>query len=208
MNHPEDQEDRRLVAYHEAGHAVAAVKCPGGRVDEIDISYNPLVDDEARGYTKHDHEPEDQAFIIYGGPWAHARAWIIGEETRDGDDRTFESKVAEAFRCNHDDWFAYERQMGGDVDAIKAFIDEEVAAFVEGRDRNVEPPPLTAPDPEWHVTLTKAWPEIEELAIKMLDVEKEIVIGDGNRLIWQGPELPNRWRNPDTPSDVDYKSLG
>lgn len=201
-------ETRRLTAYHEAGHAVAAVISPGGRVDEIDISFNEEFDE--RGHTLHHHEPADQAFIIYAGPWAHALAWTIDETYQRPANGLIPSpdKVAEAFRCNHDDWYAYERQMRGDVDVIKAFIDEEVGAFAEERKCRLKPPPLTEPDPKWDGKLGKAWPEIEELARAMLAGTEVIELSNGDRLDWQGRELPNRWRNPDAPREVEYKSPG
>jgi len=124
MDDDEDQEkNQRLTAYHEAGHAVAVANCPQGRVDEIDVGYNELVG-EWLGQTLHDHRDEDQAFIIYAGPWAHARAeWP--EETIDV------AHVEIQYRRNFSDWRAYERAKGGDVSAVDAYelaLDEAVMA--------------------------------------------------------------------------------
>ena len=72
------------------------------------------------------------------------------------------------FRRNFEDWRAYERAKGGDVSAIDAYelaLDE---AFREGKACDVEPPHITPPDTGWHARLLMAWPEIDELAEKML----------------------------------------
>ena len=132
---------------------MAAVKCPGGRVNEIDISYDPLLD--KRGYTRHEHQPADQAFIIYAGPWAQASAIWPGETI-------YLDRVLTVLRWNDDDWKAFQQAMGHDVsddDVMKVKI-----AVADGGD----PPPEVRPDETWHEktaeVLVQAWPELEELA--------------------------------------------
>jgi hypothetical protein len=187
---------RYFTAYHEAGHALAAAKCPEGRVDEIDIRFNPFVADE-RGATKHDHRPEDQAFIIYAGPWAHARAVWPGE-TIDLD------RVLAFLRSNTDDWVAFQKVHGHNVGPNEV-IQLGIAASDGGIGPREYRPSLT-----WHEAaaevLTRAWAEIEELAEKMLAGEREIKLGNGHRLVRE-PDVwpPNIWRNPEVPSDVESK---
>lgn len=186
-----------FTAYHEAGHAVAAAKCPDGHVDEIDIRNTPFVETE-RGGTKHDHRPEDQAFIIYAGPWAHARAKWPGE-TIDLD------RVLAVLRWNADDWTAFQQVHGHEVSA-NDLMQFQIAAT----DGGIAPPEYW-PNMTWHEeaaeVLVRAWPEIQELAEKMLAGEREIVLSNGQRLVREPPNIwpPNIWRNPDAPSGVEYK---
>lgn len=65
----EGELDRLATAFHEAGHAVAAVAL-GGRVHQV------LVDDE-HPRIEHDSLPGLDTAIIYAGPWSEAR-WTYG----------------------------------------------------------------------------------------------------------------------------------
>jgi hypothetical protein len=111
------------------------------------------------------------------------------------------------FRRNFHDWRAYERVMGGDVSAIDAYELALEEAFMEGRACDVVPPPITQPDTVWHERLVEAWPEIRELAQKMLGGTDDVIeLSNGQQLV---RDRPNRWRNPDAPNEVDYnKSPG
>jgi hypothetical protein len=83
----EDYEGQRLTAYHEAGHAVAAIKTPDGRVKQMDIC-DRNEDDDENGYTFASYPKADEAFYIYAGSWSEAKfnkpsetidlAWIRG----------------------------------------------------------------------------------------------------------------------------------
>ena len=69
--------DRLATAFHEAGHAVAAVLL-GGRVHGAYVN-----DDQPR--TEHDVIPAGTAAAIsYAGPWAEAR-WTLGRTPGPGD---------------------------------------------------------------------------------------------------------------------------
>lgn len=202
----DDADGRRLTAHHEAGHAVAVAKCSGGRVDEIDITYNP----DHRGRTLHDHRPEDQAFIIYAGPWAHALVlWkyeAFDEETRDSNDKNFADHVRAQFGGNLDDYRAYELEMSGANSVVDTYEVELLNAHFEGKDCCAVPPPIiTPPDPAWHEKMVEAQCEIDALANALLAGDEIIWLSNGQRLVRQGPDV---WRNPDVPSEVEYKNPG
>jgi hypothetical protein len=73
---------RKLTAYHEAGHAVAAVMRGGGELLAITIEGT----DDYAGKTWTRAKVFDAAFLSFAGPWAEARAqWPM--RTLDGKDR-------------------------------------------------------------------------------------------------------------------------
>ena len=69
--------DRLGIAFHEAGHAVAAVVL-GGRVHRAVVDEHP--------HTEHDPLPGLDAGIVYAGPWAEAR-WTLGYQPGPADMR-------------------------------------------------------------------------------------------------------------------------
>jgi hypothetical protein len=122
------------------------------------------------------------AFIAYAGPWAEARAkWTeptIDDDTLDAAGRSFTDRVASAFRSNTSDWANYEQEMGGDVSVADAGLSEMFGwDFVW--------PPMTLPDPAWDAELEARWPEIQEMAARMLAGEQVIAFGSNEPLLRQ-----------------------
>jgi hypothetical protein len=157
-----DSDDGRYVTCcHEAGH-VKACELRGVRVGRVhvDTEYGRVDFEDGSGV--------GYAFIAYAGPWAEARLrWTevaIDDNTLDEDGRRFADHVAEAFSWNESDWVKYETEIGGDVSAVV----EASAADMFGWD--FVWPTLTPPDAAWSVELDARWPEIQQLAARMLRV--------------------------------------
>ena len=68
-NRPTENYDRRLTAYNEAGHAVAAMMRGGTFVS---ITIEP--DGDRDGCTSVEVDTYDMAFVAFAGVWAEARA--------------------------------------------------------------------------------------------------------------------------------------
>lgn len=74
-------EVRRAVAFHEAGHAVAAVMRGGSSLTSVSLDEHR----QGEGMTSFRASVFDQPFVVWAGPWAEARqAW--GDRPLDGED--------------------------------------------------------------------------------------------------------------------------
>jgi len=177
---------RRQAAYHEAGHAVAALRSPRGRVLMIDITNKPLLGDQERGHTLSQTVDADEAFVIYAGSWAHA-SLIWPGETIDPD------RVLGALRWNADDWLAFQQVAG------HATAEKDDLALQASQTSGIAPPEYR-PGSEWHQKATDvlgaAWSEIEELAQQMLDGQHEIELSNGQRILGD-TTTPDRWVDPE-----------
>lgn len=143
--------DLELTAHHEAGHAAASVMRGGSELRSITIK--PTQD--WRGHTLSRMKVFDAAFIIYGGPWAEARAqWPL--DTLDGEDDdgyTFDDHLVGAWLLNHDgDGRAYEQSLRDEAAALGGFIPDR-----ESREAT------------WSMELERAWPAIQRMAQLLLD---------------------------------------
>lgn len=193
----EDYEGQRVTAYHEAGHAIAASKCPDGRVKSIDIC-DRSKDDEENGATSASCRDADGAFLFYAGAVAEAMFWAPG--------RTVNTEMALTFlRANRDDWIEFQTAAGNFV-GVSEWTQLQDALRGEG-----EPMPLEyRPPREWHEkaagVVAAAWDagEIQDLAEQMLAHKKCIELCNGQRLIREG--VQDRWCGTDyrrAPDDGD-----
>jgi hypothetical protein len=127
-NRPSETYDRELVAYHEAGHSVAAVLC-GGKCCHITIE----PDGDYDGLTNVVVAQRNLAFVTYAGVWAEARAeWGKVLDGKDDDCLTFDDYVAIAFGRNAEgDLREYRRLMialaaaYGDLNALLTYESEK-----------------------------------------------------------------------------------
>lgn len=187
----ETEQERGGAAHHESGHAVAARK-RGREVYEIFVH-------PSDGHTTFQETVgEDFAFIVYGGPWAQAR-FLSATETPEGVGLPSPSCVSEMFAFNRSDWLALEAVTGGDVDAVRTYLDlTEKAAldkFFGGagddgvcdlpRGRELQRPAL-ALNPTWGGEMDAAWPEVQDLAARLLRRDREICVGPGEPLVLIG----------------------
>jgi hypothetical protein len=161
----EDYPERPHTAYHEAGHAIAAIKTPRGAVQYIDICDRKK--DKEGGATSSSSVNPDDAFRIYGGPWAHVRFY------RPTDALTFWD-VLTCIYANPDDQndFIY-------------FADRDDGINTAER---VE---------EWHdranSVMASSWEsgELQDLAEAMLARDEEIRLSNGQLLVRSGRR--DRW---------------
>ncbi|WP_166904386.1 hypothetical protein [Mycobacterium sp. DL440] len=179
---------RIRAAYHEAGHAVASMR-RGGYVTYINLT------DPAKHLqeTSTDDQAADQAFKVWAGPWTRAR-WEANPTTQ---------RVVEIFQTqSFFDWKFYEKRFGNDVDA---WVDAAEDALKSGLPMPADPPSVTPPCPGWASELEQAWPEIEELAKKLIRRKQRIELSNGRILSKDG--LHNQWADFDHPKIVDDSSL-
>jgi hypothetical protein len=127
--------ERRRIAHHEAGHAIAALVL-GGYVTKMDIS---LTGD---AHTWH-HDPADLAFIALAGSWAECHHL--------GGDCTAASLMAFMREFNSFDWLEYHNAQGCDYSDEDRFDAEVCADF--GRGPRVKE---IAPQDGWNADLVRA----------------------------------------------------
>jgi len=168
--------DAYVTACHEAGH-VNACELRGVKVGRVYINtYDGRTDFETSGCV-------DYAFIVYAGPWAEARAgWTeptIDDAVLDATGRSFAAHVAAAFSFNTSDWVEYEQEMGGDFSAVSN------AGLAEMFGWEFEWPRMTPPEPTWPAELEARWPEIQELATRMLACDRVLQVGTNEPLVRQ-----------------------
>ena len=163
--------DREVVAYHEAGHACAAVR-RGGTVDGIDISFTP---ERARGWTHVDIPTrDDEAFYAYAGSWVDDVLLRPAGESIDVDNLWFR------VQGNNDDWGVLQRALGR-LDVSDADI---FGVQIYGGERRLPPPEGEVRPPietvlQWHDDLDDEWPRIQALAEQLTDGAPEITVGEG-----------------------------
>ncbi|OPX11993.1 hypothetical protein [Mycobacterium sp. AT1] len=179
---------RIRAAFHEAGHAVAALR-RGGYVTYINLT-DPV---KQLQETSTDIQTADRAFMTWAGPWTQAR-WE-GNPTMQ---RAIEILQTQSFF----DWKFYEKQFGNDVDA---WADAAEEAQNSGQPMPENRPPVTPPLPGWFPVLDQAWPEIEQLANKLIRRKQRIELSNGRVLEKDG--LYNQWADFDHPKVVDDPSL-
>jgi hypothetical protein len=119
MTDADEPDDRYLTAHHEAGHAVAALVCRGGKLISITIDPPPKHPEYAGDTNVKVERPPDLHFAVYAGPWAEARS----QWTRDNlDSLDDEDDHGRPFRC-------YVRKafdvINRDGDSVKYFELEE-----------------------------------------------------------------------------------
>jgi len=166
----EEYPGQRHTAYHEAGHAIAAIKTPRGAVEHIDICDRKKNDAE-NGGTSSSTVDADDAFRIYGGPWAHVKFY------RPTDALTLYA-VLTCIYNNVDDQFD--------------FLD------IADRDAGISTGETIE---DWHnradKVMSAAWNarEVQDLAEAMLARHKEIRLSNGQLLVrdsWR-----DRWVDKD-----------
>lgn len=166
----QDYAERRHTAYHEAGHAIAAIKTPGGAVEHIDIC-NRRKNDAESGGTNSSSVDADDAFRIYGGPWAHVKFY------RPTDPLTFHDVLT----CIYNN------------------ADDQVA-FLDMADRDAGLHAVDTIE-DWHGranrVMSAAWDagEVQDLAEAMLARHNEIRLSNGQLLVrdsWR-----DRWVDED-----------
>lgn len=188
---PLSEVERVGAAHHESGHAVAAAR-RGREIFEIFI--HP--DD---GHTAFQETVgEDFAFIVHGGPWAQAR-FLSTLEPSEEVVALSPGRVAEMFAFNRSDWLALEEVTGGDVDALRVYLDltekaaldrfhggagdNEVCDFPSGRELQR---PALALNPTWSGEMDAAWTEVQDLAARLLRRDRQIRIAPGEPLVLIG----------------------
>lgn len=142
---------RRVTAYHEAGHAVAAGMRGGSELRSVSLLATP-----GAGLTVHRSHGWDKGFIAYAGPWAEARAtWPLADLTGcDDDGLTFDDYIAGVLSSQPDDArviAAAEHQMR-ELLAATGRVQELVAAT----------------EATWNAELEAVWPQISDLANRLL----------------------------------------
>ncbi|MCV7224449.1 hypothetical protein [Mycolicibacterium komossense] len=154
----EDYPERRHTAYHEAGHAIAAIKTPRGAVEHIDICDRNNNDAESGG-TNCSSVTADDAFRVYGGPWAHVKFY------RPADALTFYDVLTCIYANNDDqDLFIHYAERDAEIFTAETFED-------------------------WHEradgVMSAAWEaqEVQNLAEEMLARAKKIRLSNGQLLI-------------------------
>lgn len=128
-----------------------------------------------------------------GGPWTQAR-WEGNPTTQ----RVMEILQTQSFF----DWKLYEKRFGNDVDA---WVDGAEKAQKSGLPGPENRPPVTPPLPDWDAELDDAWPDIEQLAQKLIRRKPRIELRNGQVLVKDG--LCNQWADFDRPPIVDDLSL-
>lgn len=151
---PEEYEGQRVTAYHEAGHAIGAIRCPDGCIKYIDIC-NREENDEENGGTFATTRNADDAFRVYAGPWAQAKFLAPGESVD-------AAAAFEFLRGNRDDWIAFQGLVGNKVGVSEFTQMQESVLFglpMLSEYREYRPPQ------EWHEkadsVLAAAWNEGE-----------------------------------------------
>jgi Peptidase M50B-like len=151
--------DREVVAFHEAGHAVATV-VRGGKCCRITIE----PDEDYDGQTNVTAAQHNMAFVTYAGPWAEARAtWTGPVAGKDEDGSTFKDHVA----------LAFERNAEGDLRQYRLLMADLAAAY-----GNLNALFTFESETAWGCELEVKWPvirEVAELLMAQVDVSTEVV---------------------------------
>jgi hypothetical protein len=149
--------NREVVAFHEAGHAVASVM-RGGTFCGITIHH----DGDRDGSRNVKAAAHHLAFVTYAGPWAEARAtWTGPVAGKDGS--TFKDHVALAFERNAEGDLRQYRLLMADLRA--AYGDLNTLFTIES-------------ETAWGCELEAKWRvirEVAELLIAQADVSTEVV---------------------------------
>jgi hypothetical protein len=147
-----------------------------------------------------DAEDQNFPFILYAGPWSHACArWgtdpPVDEDSLDNDGRRFSDLVVTEMQNNLSDFGHYERAMGGDPEVVRKLELDRIAAHIHGKDDNeVVRPPISQPDPTWHHEMLEIWPQISELAKRLLAGDDGIDVGLNT--LFRAQLEPLRWLKP------------
>jgi hypothetical protein len=144
---------RRLTAYHEAGHAVAAGMRGGSELRSVTLHATP-----GAGLTVHRSHGWDHGFIAYAGVWAEARAsWPLADLTGcDDDGLTFDDYVAGVLLSQP-----------GDAQTILA-ASRRMRELFAATGRADELPAEAATEITWQAELEAVWPQIGDLANRLL----------------------------------------
>lgn len=131
-------DERRLAAYHEAGHALAVLMRGGGELRSVSISDTV----HGAGLTLPQGHRWNLAFIAYAGPWAEARAqWPpninLPEFTTKAPRPTTGSWARSSIRPS-------------DYEMVAA---ELASSHLSGATKQV-----------WHAELEEVWPQIVDLS--------------------------------------------
>lgn len=152
----ETPSQRELTAYHEAGHAVAAVM-RGGRVISISIEPVPGCHD---GETWTTQQQWDNSFVYFAGPWAEARRlWPAGTlNNLDEDGLTFNTYILGRFLRNPDDTQNYAHWC--ELDRLMLPVQARDYYNVSSRENT------------YGIELEEEWPAISEVArLRLAGVE-------------------------------------
>jgi hypothetical protein len=191
-NEADDWRPPKSTWYHEAGHAVAAVRC-GGHVDYMEFGGGEPETDAPVA------EPSHQAFKVWAGPWAQVYLEDNGNCSTD--------RIAGLLHGQSlVDWPLYEEAIDPDraaqldIRGLAAAV--EFAALFPDQPMRKKPeilPPVTAPDPGWHDKLTAAWTEIANLAESLLNGESPIELSNGQEIVRFGDH--DYWYDPSRVDD-------
>ena len=142
------------TAYHEAGHAVAAV-ARGGTLQRIDLGYVDWSSDDTSGDrpagTLHASHQQNAPFITFAGPWAQA-TWAVEVDP----EKDFDEALVSVWDDNFD----------GD-EAKYSYIVTQLAEV-----STVVGLPLHGTRPwelQWGDELEELWPAVSEVARLLLD---------------------------------------
>ena len=103
----DEPDEQDLTAHHEAGHAVAALVCKGGKLISITIHPPPEHPEYAGCTHVQVGDPWQLQFAVYAGPWTEARAkWPLDSlgnlDDQNDRGRPFREYVRDAFDVNRD----------------------------------------------------------------------------------------------------------
>ncbi len=161
----ETEMTRAVVAFHEAGHAVAAVMRGGSSLTSVSLNEHR----HGAGITRFRALVFDQPFVVWAGPWAEARhAW---------GDRPFDSEDEDG--CILDDYVAgVFLAQPGDAEGYRL-------ALRALSDLGVPDDAIATTEGIWAREMEGVWPVIEAVAAALLRGE---VIDDGAvRVAVEGP---------------------
>lgn len=146
-----DTEQRRLAAFHEAGHAIAAVSRGGSSLRSVNLGTT-----HGEGLTLFRAKGFDAGFIAYAGPWAEARTQWGDEPKEDLNEEgvSFSDYVMGVILSQPDDA------------SIIAAAERAFQSMLEG---SGEARALTiARSEHWGWELERAWQAIDALAAVLL----------------------------------------
>ncbi len=168
---PHEGELREVTAFHEAGHAVAALMRGGSSLLSVNLSDTS----HGEGITWHRSPVWDQPFIAYAGPWAEVRhAWgDLPADALDDEGYTFDDLLSACLLFG-----------GGADDADHVVPTLSIDGMAEnlgmtvGSDEDEEQLSqlVAATESIWRRELEQAWPVITTVAARLLAGES--VTGD------------------------------
>jgi hypothetical protein len=174
----DEPDERCLTAYHEAGHAVAALTQRGGKLITISIDCphpcatagHPMT--KHMGYTGFQVGGRDMLqFVTYAGPWAEARCQCAQEGLDDEEDEglTIDDYLNGVWRLNRDGDRDDYRQLedGISPDGMRFDVPTTLKAQLLGRRRYEL---IEEREQQWSRQLEECcWPVIHTVAQMLLD---------------------------------------